>query len=129
MSYLFLFLISTIFPTFAEGRAKSIEDRKPLLTIVSAEWCLPCQTLKRDVIKPMEKNGDFEDVVVCILDIDKTDEYITNQVITKRTVPQLVMYFKKDGEWKILRVSGYDNNPEKMKNTIKEMIKRATNEK
>lgn len=62
----------------------------PILTIVSAEWCSPCQKIKKEIT---EKQRLLDDIIVLQIDFDKNKQYIKVNNITK--IPVLIFKEKK----------------------------------
>ena len=66
--------------------------------LVSAEWCQPCNTLKRKLAQ-----DKYEGRTIIILDIDKHRE-LSKKVLNGRGVPTLIEYNLSGGEWKPARI-------------------------
>ena len=79
---------------------------KPLLVLVTAEWCPPCQDMKKTTIPQLLRKSAFKGFHYSTVDLDK-DSKIARQLIGDRGVPQLIMYEKQDGKWLRRYLSGY----------------------
>jgi thiol:disulfide interchange protein len=79
---------------------------KPLLVLVTAEWCPPCQDMKNTTIPRLLQKSAFKDFHYSTVDLDK-DSKIARQLIGDRGVPQLIMYEKQDGKWLRRYLRGY----------------------
>ena len=71
---------------------------KPLLVLVTAEWCPPCQVMKKTTIPALMQKKAFKGFHYSTVDLDKEEE-LARQLIGTRGVPQLIMYEKKDDKW------------------------------
>ena len=78
---------------------------KPLLVLVTAEWCPPCQKMKSTTIPAMIKDKKFSGVLFATVDLDK-DAKIARKLIGTRGVPQLVLFEKKHDEWSVKYLAG-----------------------
>ncbi len=71
---------------------------KPLLVLVTAEWCPPCKVMKKTTIPELMQKQAFRDFHYSTVDLDK-DEKLARQLIGDRGVPQLIMYEKRNDKW------------------------------
>ncbi len=71
---------------------------KPLLVLVTAAWCPPCQQMKRTTIPELMKKEAFKGFHYSTVDLDK-EEKLARELIGQRGVPQLIMFEKQDGKW------------------------------
>ncbi|MEM7455948.1 MAG: thioredoxin family protein [Planctomycetota bacterium] len=71
---------------------------KPLLILVTAEWCPPCQLMKTTTIPQLMARDSFEGFHYATVDLDR-EQALARQLIGERGVPQLIMYEKQDGRW------------------------------
>ena len=71
---------------------------KPLLVLVTAEWCPPCQLMKKTTIPDLLKKQAFKDCHWASVDLDK-EKTLAKQLIGQRGVPQLIIFEKRDGKW------------------------------
>ena len=85
---------------------------KPLLILVTADWCPPCQVMKTTTIPQLMKKKAFKDFHYATVDYDR-ESGIAHKLIGDRGIPQLIMYEKKDGKWIRRYLSGI-NSPEKV---------------
>lgn len=84
------------------------EDNKPLLVLVTAEWCPPCRMMKQTTIPEMVDDNRFRDFHFALVDVDKEPKNARN-LIGDGLVPQLIVYEKKDGEWDTRSVMGFQS--------------------
>ncbi len=77
---------------------KAQNGDKPLLVLVTAEWCPPCQVMKKTTIPTLMQKDAFKGFYYSTVDLDKEEE-LARQLIGTRGVPQLIMYEKKDDQW------------------------------
>ncbi len=79
---------------------------KPLLVLVTAEWCPPCQNMKQTTIPQLMQKSAFKDFHYSTVDLDK-DSKVARQLIGNAGVPQLIMFEKQNGKWLRRRLPGY----------------------
>lgn len=79
---------------------------KPLLVMVSATWCPPCQQMKQTTIPQLLQKGTLKDCHWASVDLDQEKD-LARQLIGNRGVPQLIMFEKKDGQWVRRFLVGY----------------------
>ena len=86
-------------PTDYRTAYKNAQDgNKPLLVLVTAEWCPPCKVMKTTTIPELMQKKAFQDFYYSTVDLDK-DESLARQLIGDRGVPQLIMYEKQGDKW------------------------------
>jgi thiol:disulfide interchange protein len=71
---------------------------KPMLVLVTAEWCPPCQVMKATTIPQLMQRNAFSQFNYATVDLDE-EERLARQLIGDRGVPQLIMFEKQNGEW------------------------------
>ncbi len=84
---------------------QAMKGDKPLLVLVTAEWCPPCQVLKNTVLPEMLKQEAFADYHFAMVDYDKQNA-LARKLIKDRGVPQLLLYEKQDDQWGLRFLSG-----------------------
>lgn len=91
--------------TYEAACARAEKEKKPLLVMVGASWCAPCQVMKKDTIEPMKGSGELDDCVVVVVDKDARPE-LAEQLMRGATLPQVVV-FKQDADgWKRFSLTG-----------------------
>jgi len=75
--------------SYEQAHAKAAKEQKPLMVVVTAKWCGPCQVLKRDTLKPMA--DDLKSVVLVIVDLDERPD-IAKAAMVGDTLPQISLY-------------------------------------
>ncbi len=85
---------------------RSMEGDKPLLVLVTAEWCPPCQRMKKSTIPALIDNDKFRHFNFATVDLDK-DRTDARKLIGNGSIPQLIVYEKIAGEWKVRSLKGY----------------------
>jgi thiol-disulfide isomerase/thioredoxin len=79
---------------------------KPLLVLVTAQWCPPCQVMKKTTIPQLVQKNAFKHCHFASVDFDEQND-VAMQLTGGRGVPQLVMYEKRDGKWVRRYIAGY----------------------
>lgn len=82
------------------------DGERPLLVLVTAEWCPPCQRMKTDTLPELMSREAFKDFHFATVDYDVENELAT-QLIGTRGVPQLLMFEKQEGKWVRRYITGY----------------------
>lgn len=71
---------------------------KPMLVLVTAEWCAPCQMLKRTTLHDMMARRGFKDFNFALVDVDREPE--TAAKLTEgRPVPQFIIFERSENTW------------------------------
>jgi thioredoxin-related protein len=81
---------------------------KPLLVLVTAKWCPPCQSMKKNTIPQLIEKSTFKGLHYTNVDLDKESK-VARQLIGSRGVPQLILFEKKNGNWTRKFLSGYNS--------------------
>lgn len=84
--------------SYKAAYAKAQQGDKPLLVLITAKWCPPCQVMKATTIPELMKKDAFKGFHYSTVDLDQ-EEKLARQLIGTRGVPQLIMYEKKEGKW------------------------------
>jgi len=91
--------------SYAAARRECVESGKPMVVMVSTEWCVPCQTMKRRILPQIFKRGLFKKVSFTVVDPDHNSS-LAEKLTGGGPVPQLVMYRKTSGGWKRRKLVG-----------------------
>ena len=84
--------------TYAEAYRDAQAGDKPLLVLVSATWCPPCQVMKQTTIPELIQKDAFKDFHYATVDLDQQED-LARQLIGNRGLPQFIMFEKHDGQW------------------------------
>ncbi len=74
------------------------ESDKPMLVLVTADWCAPCQVLKSHTLPELKAKNAFKDFYFAQVNYD-VEGLLAERLIGDRGMPQLIMYQKVDGQW------------------------------
>lgn len=66
--------------------------------VVTAEWCAPCQVLKRQL-----KDNDFYGKKIALVDLDQDGELASKLMSPRKTIPQLIRYRITENGKKIVK--------------------------
>jgi len=78
--------------------AKAQAGDKPLLVLVTAVWCPPCQEMKQSTIPQLMQKEAFKGFHYSTVDLDK-EKKLARELIGTRGVPQLIMFEKQNDNW------------------------------
>ena len=106
--------------TYAEARRITTETGRPLVVMVSADWCPACREMKETVIPRVKQGGVLKKVSFAVVDLDR-ERQLGQQLIRGGLIPQLLMYRRTPAGWKLRRLIG-GQSTKKVENFIEEGI-------
>ena len=115
-------LMTTGAQPYAEAYQESIDENRPLLVMVGADWCPACVSMKHGVLSRMQRNGKLRRVSFSIVDADR-DQRLANSLKSGSSIPQLIMYHKTADGWKKTRLVGGQSEA-----TIERLIDKAVSD-
>jgi hypothetical protein len=84
--------------SYAEAHKTTEKTGKPMVVMVSTDWCSPCQVMKRTIIPQVRQRGLLAKVAFAIVNPDR-DGPLAEALTGGGPVPQLVMYRKTPTGW------------------------------
>lgn len=97
----------TSLPTdYATAYRQAQAGDKPILVLVTAEWCAPCQMLKRTTLQEMMARKGFSDFHFSVVDADKDPETAA-KLTENRPVPQFIIFERSGNTWNRRYSIGY----------------------
>ncbi len=94
--------------TYASAYAESVTERKPLVVLVSAQWCPACNVLKDTTLKSLEQSGELDNVSVAVVDRDAEPELAQQLMAEERMIPQIIVFSQNStGRWQRKKLTGY----------------------
>ena len=91
--------------TYADAHRETVETGKPLLVMVGADWCGPCQQMKKSILPQVGKHGLLNQVAFAHVNADQESE-LARKLTGGGPVPQLVMLRKTDDGWRKRKLIG-----------------------
>ncbi len=92
-------------PDYATAWKSAQEDGRPLMVLVSADWCPACQVLKTSTLPKMQKAGKLKPVVYTIVNADR-QKSLASKIMSGGTVPQLIIYKPTEDGWHRSQIIG-----------------------
>jgi len=84
--------------TYSEAYEQTIKTGKPLVVLVCAQWCQPCQQMKKNVLPEVRKRGWMNKVSFATIDWDQNSD-LAQELTGGGSIPRLVMYCKTPEGW------------------------------
>jgi thioredoxin-like negative regulator of GroEL len=84
--------------TYADAHQATMKTGKPMLVMVSTEWCPACQVMKRRILPQVRERGLLRRVAFATVNPDNEGE-LSRQLTGGGPIPQLVMYRKTPRGW------------------------------
>ncbi len=94
--------------TYAEAHRQIIETGRPLVVMVSTDWCGPCQTMKRNILPKLREWGLFKKVAFAQVNADRESQ-LARELTGGGPVPQLVMFRRNGDGWLRRKLVGGQN--------------------
>jgi thioredoxin-like negative regulator of GroEL len=84
--------------SYTEAHRATMKTGKPMLVMVSTEWCPACQVMKRRIMPQVRERGLLARVAFACVNPDQDGE-LSHQLIGSGPIPELVMYRKTPRGW------------------------------
>lgn len=91
--------------TYADAHRMTSDTGKPMLVMVGADWCGPCQNLKNNILPQVRHRGLLSRVAFAQVNVDREPE-LTQSLTGGGPIPQLVMYRKTAHGWRQRKLVG-----------------------
>ncbi len=93
-------------PTYDAAYQQTMtENSRPLVVLVGADWCPACQAMKSSVLPRVKQEGGLDNVAFATVNVDR-DNALAHQLMVGGSIPQLIMYVKRDGSWTRRQLTG-----------------------
>ncbi len=84
--------------SYASAQRQTEQTGRPLVVMVGADWCAPCQNMKRSILPKVRAHGLLRRVAFAQVNVDR-DQKLAQELTGGGPVPQLVMYRKTRTGW------------------------------
>ena len=84
--------------TYTAARRVTVETGKPMVVMVSTDWCPPCQVMKKTILPRVREHGLLRKVAFAMVNPDRDSE-LADQITGGGPIPQLVMFRKTPKGW------------------------------
>jgi thioredoxin-like negative regulator of GroEL len=84
--------------TYSAARQDTAKTGKPMVIMVSTDWCPPCQVMKKTILPRVRAHGLLRRVAFAQVNPDK-DAELANQITGGGPIPQLIMFRKTPKGW------------------------------
>lgn len=91
--------------TYAEAHQAITKSDKPMVVMVGADWCQPCQTMKTTILPQVREHGLFKKVAFAIINFDR-DRELAKKITGGGPIPQLIMFRKTKNGWASKKLVG-----------------------
>jgi len=105
--------------SYAEARQRTMETGRPMVVMVTAEWCAACKDMEKRVL-PRIRRGLLGRVVYCHVDLDKERE-LGDQLRAGGPIPQLIAFRRTEQGWHNTRLIG-GHSVERVEQFLEEQI-------
>jgi len=84
--------------TYADAHRVATQSGKPMVVMVTADWCPHCQVMKQTVIPQIRRKGLFKRIAFATVDSDR-EQQLARDLTGGGLIPQLVMYRQTPQGW------------------------------
>lgn len=91
--------------TYNEAHRAVEKTGKPMVVMVGADWCQPCQTMKKTILPQVREHGVLKKVAFAIVNFDR-DRELARKITGGGPIPQLVMFRKTKNGWASKKLVG-----------------------
>ncbi|MFH1919932.1 MAG: thioredoxin family protein [Planctomycetota bacterium] len=98
-------ILASTADTYTEAYHASTKTGRPMVVMVSAEWCPACRTMKKEVIPQVEEKGLLGKVSFAMVNLDRQQE-LGRKLTRGGPIPQLLMFRRTAEGWRLSRLTG-----------------------
>ncbi len=91
--------------SYTQAHRATTKTGKPMVIMVSAEWCGSCQTMEKTVLPQIRKRGLLKKVNFAMVNIDR-QRTLARKLTGGGPLPQLVMFRRSGKGWLRRRLIG-----------------------
>lgn len=84
---------------YAEAYKEASENGKPLMVLVTTDWCPGCVTMKQRVMPRLFSRGKMRHVTYSVVNADQ-DARLASKLMQGQSIPQLIVFTKTAEGWK-----------------------------
>jgi thioredoxin-like negative regulator of GroEL len=97
--------LATDAETYADAHRQA-NSGKPMVVLVSTEWCAPCQKMKKTVLPEVRRRGLLKKVAFAIVNPDHNRKLARKLTGPNVAIPQLIMYRRTAKGWRRTKLVG-----------------------
>ncbi|HEV7281868.1 MAG TPA: thioredoxin family protein [Pirellulaceae bacterium] len=97
-------LVATAQP-YDQAYAEMEKSGRPLLVLVTAEWCPACHVMKDATLEKLAERGTLSKVEFAEVDLDQDPE-LAKKLMKGKSIPQLILFAKAPAGWKKTNLVG-----------------------
>lgn len=109
-------------PSYADAHRTTTETGRPMVVMVSAEWCGACKEMEKTVLPQVAKRGLLRKVSFAVVNMDR-EAALARKLIGSGPIPQLVMFRRNGKGWLRQRLVGRQT-PEAVEKFIEQGVAR-----
>ncbi|MBX7168779.1 MAG: thioredoxin family protein [Pirellulales bacterium] len=79
--------------TYESAYTDHVQNGRPLVILVGAEWCPACQTMKRSIMPEFRRRGGLSRVAFAQVDTDRQGE-LASRLTHGGPIPQLIVFHR-----------------------------------
>ena len=91
--------------TYSGAFGRSTDSGRPLVVMLTADWCPGCVKMKNSILPEVEKAGGLKDVEFAYVDVDQNRE-LAAKLARGASIPQLVRFNKTPTGWQVNHLVG-----------------------
>lgn len=111
-------LVATAQP-YDQAYADMEKSGRPLLVLVTAEWCPACHVMKDATLGKLAERGTLSKVAFAEVDLDQ-DPTLARKLMKGKSIPQLILFAKARAGWKKTNLVGVQSE-----NTVASLVDAA----
>jgi thioredoxin-like negative regulator of GroEL len=91
--------------SYSEAYSALIEEGRPMLVVVGADWCPACQTMKNGTLAQMERQGKLREISYVALNSDRQPD-LAARIGQGSMIPQVILYEKTEKGFRRRHLAG-----------------------
>jgi len=105
--WLIVLALTTSCVDYQDAYAQAVSQNVPLVVLLGADWCVPCQKMKKYELPQVQELLDR--VAFAYIDVDKHAKLARELAGEGGGLPQTIAFWKNEKGWVRSRLVGYQN--------------------